>query len=231
LVRPQQPPTGPGANPAVLGVPRGADTVMPDGGPGLGGFGTVKPTGNPQKADEDSWDKKLLKMIQDKNFTGAIDALTGGPGKAPQGSPPKIPKNQLSGMVAMRQYPTVTSEAKGILAGASGPASLDMLKPLPGAAKNAPLQKRYDILNKRQSWSRPAPAGTRLMPGLLDYAELMRRNTPKTLPGFIPNRPLGVGDPSIRSASRSRLERLQDPGFQTDITKPDTTAALPASDR
>jgi hypothetical protein len=74
-----------------------------------------------------------------------------GAGKAPQGSPPKIPKNQLSGMVALRQYPTVTSEAKGILAGASGPASLDMLKPLPGAAKNAPLQKRYDILNKRQA--------------------------------------------------------------------------------
>ena len=33
------------------------------------------------------------------------------------------------------------------------------------------------------------------MPGLLDYGELIRRNTPKTLPGFIPNRPLGIGDP------------------------------------
>jgi hypothetical protein len=149
--RQQQPLTGPGNIPGVVGVPPGSGTAMPDGGPGLGGFGTVKPTGNPQKADEDGFWAKVLKMSQDKNFMGALDALGLGAGKAPQGSPPKFPKAQMSPATPLRPYPTVTSEAKGILAGASGPASLDMLKPLPGASKNAPLQKRYDLLNKRQA--------------------------------------------------------------------------------
>jgi hypothetical protein len=145
--RQQQPLTGPGNTPGVVGVPPGSSTVMPDGGPGLGGFGTVKPTGNPQKEDEDTWAKKLLKMAQDKNFIGALDALTGGPGKAPEGSPPKIPKYQMSPASPLRPYPTVTNDAGKMLAGATPPA-VDLRTPV---SKNAALQKRYDILNKRQT--------------------------------------------------------------------------------
>lgn len=146
----KQPLTGPGAIPNITApeAPRGGfkwpltpndspESVV--GSPQLQqAAAAVKAAADPEK----TFEQKILDLVKNGNFTGALAALGGAGGpKASAGAVPK-PDFQHSPMAKLSLPESIKANAAALMRGAQGPVDLR-------AKRAADEQARYSILNKR----------------------------------------------------------------------------------
>lgn len=139
LDTPTEPPKGPGYNPAITAPgAKPSDTVMPSGVPLAGFHGGQTP--------EKTFNQKLLDLIKDGNFSGALTDLgksVGGGTKAASGTAPSPHPFQVSQIQQMTKPRDTTGKAEALLKAANGVWDLR-------AKRGAAEQDRYSILNKKQ---------------------------------------------------------------------------------
>jgi len=150
----QQPLTGPGANPAVLGVAPNAavpGTAMPSG-IGISGFSpqekqaaaAAQQVAAGQAPSAKSWEQQFMDKVKAGDFNGALTQLgaaAGGGAKAVSGHADSPPVFHVGAMTPLSPPSPIKTDASGAMKGANGVVDL--------RTKQSPEQSRYSILNKR----------------------------------------------------------------------------------
>jgi hypothetical protein len=152
----QQPLTGPGANPGVLGVAPNAavpGTAMPSG-IGISGFSpqekqaaaaAQRVAAGQEPSAQDPWYKEFMAKVKNGDFNGAmtqLGAAAGGGAKATSGTAPSPHPFQVGAMTPVSPPAPIKNAAADMMKGAGGTVDLR-------AKQGGGEQSRYDLLRRR----------------------------------------------------------------------------------